>query len=130
MAGCLSKISYRGKRNIHLRVREPLQIRPQHVPGVDTGRKRSGRATPEVSSVARPRLTPGGVREDSRPHHPTPVVIDQFPRCDRSISIFFSSSALRASRLKLAPFCMGGYSRNVCAYDAISWFTNTKRQNS
>jgi len=45
-------------------------------------------------------------------------------------AIFFSSSCLRASRLKLAPFCMGGKSRNVCANFATSSLTKAKRQNS
>ena len=47
-----------------------------------------------------------------------------------SISIFFSSSAFSASRLKLAPFCIGGNSRKVWAYFATSCCTKTKRQNS
>ena len=34
--------------------------------------------------------------------------------------IFFSSSSFRASRLKLAPFCIGGKSMKVCAYFASS----------
>ena len=37
----------------------------------------------------------------------------QSPRWLFSASIFFSSSAFSASRLKVAPFCMGGNSRKV-----------------
>ena len=42
----------------------------------------------------------------------------------------FSSCALTASRLKLAPGCIGGNSIAVCATFATSCCTNTKRQNS
>ena len=38
--------------------------------------------------------------------------------------------AFTASRLKLAPFCMGGYSMAVMASFATCCWTNTKRQNS
>src|SRR4030095_7725773 len=38
--------------------------------------------------------------------------------------------AFTASRLKLAPFCMGGYSIAVWANAATCCWTNTKRQNS
>ena len=44
-------------------------------------------------------------------------------------SIFFAISALTASRLKLAPFCIGGYSRKVWSSLPITCWTNTKRQN-
>jgi hypothetical protein len=44
--------------------------------------------------------------------------------------IRFAISAFTASRLKLAPFCIGGYSMKVCsALPTTSW-TNTNRQNS
>ena len=45
---------------------------------------------------------------------------------------FMASSicAFTASRLKLAPFCIGGYSIAVLASFATSCWTNTKRQNS
>src|SRR5262249_1953477 len=46
------------------------------------------------------------------------------------LAIFFSSSSFNASRLKLAPFCIGGNSSKVWAACAILSFTNTKRQNS
>ena len=42
----------------------------------------------------------------------------------------FSICALTASRLKLAPFCIGGYSIAVWATLATSFCTNWKRQNS
>ena len=42
----------------------------------------------------------------------------------------FSICALTASRLKLAPGCMGGNSIAVCATFATSFCTNWKRQNS
>jgi len=45
-------------------------------------------------------------------------------------AIAFSICALTASRLKLAPFCIGGYSIAVWATLAISFCTNWKRQNS
>src|SRR5438874_13513306 len=38
--------------------------------------------------------------------------------------------ALTASRLKLAPLCMGGNSTAVCASFSTCCWTNTKRQNS
>ena len=41
-----------------------------------------------------------------------------------------SICALTAAMLKLAPFCIGGYSMKVCAALATSCWTNTKRQNS
>src|SRR5215470_8594403 len=43
-------------------------------------------------------------------------------------SIFFSSSAFSAARLKLAPSCIGGYSRKVWAYFPTSCCTKVKRQ--
>src|SRR5271166_5888322 len=43
--------------------------------------------------------------------------------------IFFAISALRASRLKLAPRCMGGKSKKVCISLPIICWTKTKRQN-
>jgi len=45
-------------------------------------------------------------------------------------AIAFWIDALTASRLKLAPGCMGGKSIAVCATFATSCWTNTKRQNS
>ena len=45
-------------------------------------------------------------------------------------AIAFSICALTASRLKLAPFCIGGYSIAVWATLATSFCTNWKRQNS
>ena len=51
----------------------------------------------------------------------------QFPAWFLIASSIF---ALTASRLKLAPFCMGGYSIAVCASLATSCCTKTKRQNS
>src|SRR5665213_2301701 len=44
-------------------------------------------------------------------------------------SILFAISALSASRLKLAPRCIGGYSRKVWISLPITCWTNTKRQN-
>jgi len=49
-----------------------------------------------------------------------------WPCADRA----FSSCALTASRLKLAPGCIGGNSIAVWATLAISYCTNWKRQNS
>lgn len=46
------------------------------------------------------------------------------------LSIFCSSSCFSASRLNVAPFCIGGYSRKVWAALPISCCTKTKRQNS
>src|ERR1700730_7497108 len=43
--------------------------------------------------------------------------------------IFFAISALTASRLKLAPLCIGGKSRKVWSSLPITCWTNTKRQN-
>src|SRR5258706_11900918 len=45
-------------------------------------------------------------------------------------AIFFAISAFTASKLKLAPFCMGGYSRKVWSSLPITCWTKTKRQNS
>src|SRR5207237_7930782 len=45
-------------------------------------------------------------------------------------AIFFAISAFTASRLKLAPFCIGGYSRKVWSSLPITCWTKTKRQNS
>src|SRR5205823_2541536 len=45
-------------------------------------------------------------------------------------AIAFSICALTASRLKLAPFCIGGYSIAVWATLPTSFCTNWKRQNS
>src|SRR6267378_5970552 len=44
-------------------------------------------------------------------------------------SIFFAISAFTASRLKLAPRCIGGYSRKVWSSLPITCWTKTKRQN-
>jgi hypothetical protein len=43
--------------------------------------------------------------------------------------IFFVISSFTASRLKLAPFCIGGYSRKVWSSLPITCWTKTKRQN-
>src|SRR5580658_8513244 len=45
-------------------------------------------------------------------------------------AILFAISAFTASRLKLAPFCIGGYSIKVCSALPTTCWTNTKRQNS
>jgi hypothetical protein len=44
-------------------------------------------------------------------------------------AILAAISAFRASRLKLAPRCMGGYSKKVWISLAIICWTKTKRQN-
>src|SRR5439155_24722357 len=44
-------------------------------------------------------------------------------------SIFFAISALTASRLKLAPRCIGGHSWKVWSSLPITCWTKTKRQN-
>src|ERR1700730_4319812 len=44
-------------------------------------------------------------------------------------AIFFAISAFTASRLKLAPRCIGGYSRKVWSSLPITCWTKTKRQN-
>src|ERR1700722_14713523 len=44
-------------------------------------------------------------------------------------AIFFAISAFTASRLKLAPRCIGGESRKVLSSLPINCWTNTKRQN-
>src|SRR5580698_3373145 len=49
---------------------------------------------------------------------------------DSACAILFAISAFTASRLKLAPFCIGGYSRKVWSSLPTTCWTNTKRQNS
>ena len=44
--------------------------------------------------------------------------------------ILFCSSSFTCSRLKLAPFCIGGKSMKVCAYWPITCCTSTKRKNN
>src|SRR6267154_6198657 len=65
----------------------------------------------------------GGATLASRP----PGCESDYCWCSFMACAIFSFTA---SRLKLAPFCIGGYSRAVMASFATSCWTNTKRQNS
>src|SRR5262245_2580002 len=64
--------------------------------------------------------------QGARPGGAQLVIYLYFPACDW---MAFSICSLTASRLKLAPFCMGGNSIAVWATLATSCCTNWKRQN-